>query len=276
VAVGEASWPQTESELVEIQTDLGYQARAALMASPWAPGPDLLVAGAFVTFAEAEDAESAESNGAAEEELAWAAAVAWSPTNSPYYRQGEPYRKSDHTLRGRSAVPRQARDVGAQVVVAGRVSAPYRPGLLALRQGPILAEAFRALEVAADVVVVDATGTDHPRGAGLAVHLGAVLEVPSVGVTHRPLLASGDRPLPLRCARSPVTIGGETVGYWVTTRPRSRPVLAHAGWRTSAETAAEVALRASTAAARTPVPLQEARRVAREARRLHTARHRGP
>jgi hypothetical protein len=45
-------------------------------------------------------------------------------------------------------------------------------------------------------------------------------------------------------------------------------VLAHAGWRTSPETAAAVVLAASTEAARTPVPLQEARRVAREARDL--------
>jgi len=44
--------------------------------------------------------------------------------------------------------------------------------------------------------------------------------------------------------------------------------VAHAGWRTTAETAAAVVLAASSGAARTPVPLQEARRVAREARSL--------
>jgi deoxyribonuclease V len=45
-------------------------------------------------------------------------------------------------------------------------------------------------------------------------------------------------------------------------------VVAHAGWRTDPDTAAEVVLLASTQGARTPVPLQEARRVAREARAL--------
>jgi deoxyribonuclease V len=58
------------------------------------------------------------------------------------------------------------------------------------------------------------------------------------------------------------------VARWVCTRDRSRPVLAHAGWRTDAATAARLVLLASTPAARTPVPLQEARRVAREARSL--------
>jgi deoxyribonuclease V len=261
----EASWPETEDELVEVQRELGYRAKDALTASPWAPGPSPRIGGAFVAFA------SAERDNPLEAQLVWASAVVWSPANSPFRRGGESYRKSDQALRGSSEVPRRALDVEAQVVVAGRVSAPYRPGLLALRQGPILAKALSALEIAPDVLVVDATGTDHPRRAGLALHLGAFLDVPSVGVTQRPLLAVGDRPLPVRCARSPVTLDGELVGYWVTTRPRSRPVLAHAAWRTSAETAAEVALVASTPAARTPVPLQEARRVAREAREAHRA-----
>jgi deoxyribonuclease V len=267
VAAVEASWPETEDELVEVQRDLGRRAEDALGTSPWAPGPNPRIGGVFVAV------DDAENENALEAQRAWAAAVVWSPTTSPFRRGGEPYRTSDRALRGRRDVPRRALDVEAQVVVTGRVSAPYRPGLLALRQGPILTEAVNALDIAPDVLVVDATGMDHPRRAGLAVHLGAVLDLPSVGVTHRPLLAVGDRPLPVRCARSPVTLDGELVGYWVTTRPRSRPVLAHAAWRTSAETAAQVALLASTPAARTPVPLQEARRVSREARRLPVAHH---
>jgi deoxyribonuclease V len=52
----------------------------------------------------------------------------------------------------------------------------------------------------------------------------------------------------------------------VCTRTGARPVVAHAGWRTDVETAVAVALASSTEGARAPVPLQEARRVAREAR----------
>jgi len=42
--------------------------------------------------------------------------------------------------------------------------------------------------------LVNATGRDHPRRAGLALQLGAVLDLPSVGVTHTPLLAQGEWP----------------------------------------------------------------------------------
>ncbi|HEX2064195.1 MAG TPA: endonuclease V, partial [Acidimicrobiales bacterium] len=146
--------------------------------------------------------------------------------------------------------------------------APYKPGLLARREGPILAAVVRDLEVAPDVLLVDATGLDHPRRAGLALHLGAVVGRPTVGVTHRPLVATGRIPDLHSGATSPVEVDGLRVGYWVCTRTGARPVVAHAGWRTTPETAARLVVAASTEAARTPVPLQEARRVAREARAL--------
>jgi deoxyribonuclease V len=157
-------------------------------------------------------------------------------------------------------------------VVAQRVPAAYAPGLLARREGPILAAAVAAavaaLDVLPDVLLVDATGADHPRGAGLAVHLGAVTGLPTVGVTHRPLVAAGREPELQRGATAPLTVDRRCVAFWVCTSTGVRPVVAHAGWRTNAETAAQTVLAASTEAARTPVPLQEARRVAREARAL--------
>jgi deoxyribonuclease V len=199
-------------------------------------------------------------------ERAWAAAVLWRPESVVRRRDGEPFRRSEDALRGRTDKSRQASDVDAQVVVEGTVLAPYVPGLLALRQGLLLVEAVERLPDVPDVLLVDATGLDHPRRAGLAMHLGAFRDIPTVGVTHRPLLGTGTLPARGRGERSPVAIDGEIVGYWVRTPPGIRPVAAHAGWRTSPETAVDVVLMTSTAAARTPVPLQEARRLAREAR----------
>lgn len=153
-------------------------------------------------------------------------------------------------------------------MLADRVAAPYVPGLLALREGPVLAAAIAALEPRPDVLLVDATGLDHPRRAGLAVHLGAMSGIPTVGVTQRTLVAAGDLPELRRGASAPLHLDGRCVGFRVCTRTGARPVVAHAGWRTTPEIAAATVLAASTAAARTPVPLQEARRVAREARAI--------
>jgi deoxyribonuclease V len=154
------------------------------------------------------------------------------------------------------------------VVATGEAGAPYAPGLLALREGPLLEQAVRALPELPEVLLVDATGRDHPRRAGLALHLGAVLDVPTVGVTHRPLLAEGGWPPDERGARSPLLLDGDLVGYWVRTRPGTRPLACHAAWRTEAETTVEIVL-ALTGQRRTPEPLRRARTAARRARGLH-------
>ena len=168
-----------------------------------------------------------------------------------------------------AAVLRQGR-VLAEAVVRGEARAPYHPGLLALREGPLLEEAVRCLERLPDVLFVNATGRDHPRRAGLALHLGAVLGVPTVGVTHRPLVATGEWPPEHRGAWAPVYAEGEVVGYWVRTRTQARPLVAHAAWRTDAETAVRVVL-AGSIRARTPEALRTARRLAREARAAEVA-----
>lgn len=152
----------------------------------------------------------------------------------------------------------------AQAGVTGKAGAPYTPGLLALRLGPLLESAVRSLPERPDVLLVDATGYDHPRRAGLARHLGAVLDMPTVGVTHRALLAVGDWPDESRGSMSPLLLDGVLVGFWVRTRDDRRPLAAHAGWRTDPEVAARIVL--SNSYHRTPTPLREARRLARTAR----------
>jgi deoxyribonuclease V len=155
--------------------------------------------------------------------------------------------------------------VVASCSVSGLAGAAYVPGLLAMREGPVLAAAVREMRASPDVLLVDATGRDHPRRAGMAIQLGAELSVPTVGVTHRPLLASGEWPPDVRGATAPLRLEGEIVGAWLRTRRGARPLAIHPGWRTSLEVAAPVVL-AVTGPRRTPEPLRVARRLARERR----------
>jgi deoxyribonuclease V len=155
--------------------------------------------------------------------------------------------------------------VDAIAVHAGRAAAPYAAGLLGLREGPLLEAAVRKLPSLPDVLLVNATGQDHPRRAGLALHLGAVLGIASVGVTHRPLIAEGGWPGNRRGESAPLMLDGDLVGAWLRTRPGWRPLAVTPGWRTDLETALEVVL-AVTARARTPEPLRRARHAARLAR----------
>jgi deoxyribonuclease V len=214
------------------------QLRLACLTPPlWRPGPDPLVAAAgFVAFVRGE--------------------------------QG-PGQAGDRAFVGAAATLGTAEM--ARAVVEGDAPAPYQAGLLAAREGALLEAALRALGatgVDPDVVLVDATGRDHPRQAGLAMHLGAVLGVPTIGVTHRPLLATGATPPDEAGASSELLIGGVVVGRWLRTQRGVRPLAVHAGWRTDDQGAVEVVMRL-TASARTPEPLRLARMVAREERARH-------
>jgi deoxyribonuclease V len=61
--------------------------------------------------------------------------------------------------------------VGDVFLHEGAAGAAYAAGLLALREGELLEAAVRALRERPDVLLVNATGRDHPRRAGLALHL---------------------------------------------------------------------------------------------------------
>jgi deoxyribonuclease V len=160
---------------------------------------------------------------------------------------------------------RADRHLAGTSVVSGAAGAAYEPGLLALREGRLLQAAVRALPATPEVVIANATGRDHPRGAGLALHLGAALDLASVGVTDRPLLAVGTEPETARGATSSLLLDGTEVARLLRTRVGARPLVVHPGWRTDLDTAVSVVL-AATRRARTPEPLRRARRVARLAR----------
>ena len=203
----------------------------------------------------------------AQEALAAAAWTPWRPVGRvrvgacyACFAQAEPGRgRPDDTGWAAAAF-------GDEVSVTSAVSPEgYEPGLLALREGPLLEGPVRGLPAVPDVLLVDATGRDHPRRAGLALQLGAVLGIPSIGLTDRPLLARGDEPEDSRGAASPLEIDGERVGYLLRTKPGTRPICVHAAWRTMPETALEVVL-SVTGPMRTPEPLRVARSAARAVR----------
>jgi deoxyribonuclease V len=214
-----------------------------------------------------------ESLTAYQEELAATTAVPWRPRDRGIrtggcwvcFPRGQAGQGSAGDEAWTAAVLMTGDKVVDQRVIAGVAGAPYIPGLLALRTGRLMEQATRALATSPDVLFVDGTGRDHPRRAGLALHLGAELAMPTVGVTHRPLLAEGDWPDDRRGATSLLRIGNEVVACGLRTQPGVRPLVVHPGWRVDLATAVDVIL-ATSSGWRTPEPLRQARHAAREAR----------
>ncbi|KAL9177213.1 hypothetical protein ABFS82_01G044500 [Erythranthe guttata] len=64
---------------------------------------------------------------------------------------------------------------------------PYVPGFLAFREAPVLLELLDKMKKTAlssypQVLMVDGNGLLHPRGFGLACHIGVLADLPTIGV----------------------------------------------------------------------------------------------
>lgn len=76
-------------------------------------------------------------------------------------------------------------------IAASRAHLDYIPGFLAFREAPLVFKALRSFE-RPDVLLVNGHGVSHPRGCGLATHVGVIKGIPTIGVALKPL--SGANP----------------------------------------------------------------------------------
>lgn len=114
---------------------------------------------------------------------------------------------------------------------AGELRFPYVPGLLSFREGFLLEEALRGLAERPDLVIFDGQGTAHPRGFGVASHIGLRMGLPSIGCAKNRLFGEAAGPLgeekgDWRYLRAP---GGRRVGAVLRTRRGVKPVYVSPG-----------------------------------------------
>lgn len=138
-----------------------------------------------------------------------------------------------------------------------RVSFPYIPGLLTFREGPPLIRAFEKLQRRPDAVIFDGQGIAHPRGFGLASHLGLILDIPSIGCAKTRLVGTFQEPGPERGDFSDLLHDDAVVGSVLRTRNRVKPLFISQGHRISLATARAVVL-ASCRGYRLPEPTRRA------------------
>jgi deoxyribonuclease V len=138
-----------------------------------------------------------------------------------------------------------------------RVSFPYVPGFLSFREGPVVLAAFEKLETVPDAVIFDGQGIAHPRGLGLAAHMGLLLGIPTVGSAKTRLVGEHGDVGQKRGSDTPLTYNGRRIGYVVRSKQGTRPIFVSAGHLISPEAAVKLVL-SCTARYRIPEPVRQA------------------
>jgi len=144
----------------------------------------------------------------------------------------------------------------------GEVPFPYIPGLLSFREAPILIKAFEKLKMKPDVMIFDGQGIAHPRGLGLASHLGLWFDLPSIGCAKTPLLNQYKSPGPSRGDYELIWMEGRKVGAVLRTKGKVKPLFVSPGHRIDLHTSIEIIL-ATSQKFRSPEPLRRAHQVSR-------------
>lgn len=152
----------------------------------------------------------------------------------------------------------------AAVSVESTLTFPYIPGLLSFREAPPILFAWEQLELKPDLLMFDGQGIAHPRGFGLAAHLGLWLQRPTIGVAKSHLYGHHDEPgrekgelVPIVHEREPSRV----IGAVLRTRTAVKPVYVSPGYLIDVEYSVRFALACATKY-RLPKPTRWAHRVA--------------
>jgi deoxyribonuclease V len=153
-----------------------------------------------------------------------------------------------------------------EVTADGKVSFPYIPGLLSFREAPILLRAFSKVKRIPDIIMLDAQGIAHPRGIGLASHIGLLLNKPSIGCAKTRLIGEYDNVGEDVGYYSQLTLEGKAVGVVLRTRKNVKPVFVSPGHKIDLATSIDLVLK-SCRGYKLPEPTRQAHNLVNRVRK---------
>jgi deoxyribonuclease V len=121
--------------------------------------------------------------------------------------------------------------------LTGTVEFPYVPGYLSFREIPMLLPLFRRIDMEIDLIITDGVGIAHPRGIGLASHLGLLFDKPSIGCAKSKLIGNYQEPGPEKGDFSDLLWKERVIGAVLRSKRNCKPLFISPGNRCSIEDA---------------------------------------
>jgi len=121
--------------------------------------------------------------------------------------------------------------------LTNKVNFPYIPGLLSFREGPPFLKTWKRLNCEPEVVLFDGQGIAHPRGLGLASHMGLFINRPTIGVAKSRLYGEENSLPEKKGDWRPIMHpeSGSSIGAVLCTKEDSKPLYISPGYLVTLE-----------------------------------------
>ena len=143
----------------------------------------------------------------------------------------------------------------------GKPRFPYIPGFRAYRELQIILDAYNKLEEGADIFFIEAQGLTHPRGLGLASHLGLRIDKPVIAISTE--ISEGG----LKKPGDFISKGNKKIAQRIITKEESNPIYVGIGHNISLKSAVELTKKLIVFPHKLPEPIILARKFAKKAKK---------
>lgn len=154
-----------------------------------------------------------------------------------------------------------------------KISFPYIPGFLSFREGHAIIKAVNKLKIKPDVVLFDGQGIAHPKGVGIATHIGVLLNIPTIGCAKSRLVGNYKETGTIKGRYSYLKYQGRTVGAVLRTRGNVKPVFVSPGHMIDLRGAIDIVLKC-TGKYRIPEPLRFADQLSKKLKKRYQGQKR--